>query len=366
MDFGLSDEQRLLQRTFQDWLAEHAPITRVRELSESKTAERELRELWRRLAELGAAGVLIPESYGGSGLGLLDAALIAEEFGRAAAPLPFLGSAVLAPVALMEAGSEEQRRNLLPRLASGELLIGVAATETYSVREGAGVRATGDRLSGKSLFAIDLPGADWLLVAAGRRDLFLVDASAAGVEIEELRTVDRTRRVAEVRLADVQPHARIGEPSGAGPAIERMLDAGRAILAADTVGAAESMLDQAVAYAKQRKQFDRVIASFQAVKHLCAEIAAELEPTRSLFWYAAHAFDGVRGEAALVIAHAKCRADEMGRFAARTATEVHGGIGFTDEQNLHVWFKRIGLNGQLLGGPDALRERAAALQGWAA
>lgn len=366
MDFGLSDEQRLLQETFRGWLAENAPVERVRALCESEGGATGLRELWAGLAELGAAGVLIPETHGGSGLELLDAALLAEELGRGVAPAPFLGSAVLAPVALLEAGSEEQKREILPRLATGELRIAIAVAETYTVREEAGVHVSGDRLSGKSLLVVDAPHADWLLVAAGSDDLFLVDAAAPGVELEELRTVDRTRHVAELRLDRAEPLARIGEKGAAGPAIARMLDAGRAVLAADTVGAAQSMLDQSVEYALQRKQFDRLIGSFQAVKHMCAEIAAELEPTRSLFWYAAHAFDDVPDEAPLVIAHAKCRADEVGRFAARTGTEVHGGVGFTDEQNLHVWFKRIGLNRQLLGAPDALRERAAALQGWAA
>ncbi len=364
MDFGLSEEQKLLQETFRGWLGEHAPVERVRKLSESEEGKAELGAFWRRLAELGAAGVLIPESFGGSGLALLDAAFVAEELGRGAAPAPFLGSAVLAPVALLAAGSEQQKREVLPRLATGDLRIGVALTETYSAREGAGVRIEGERLSGKALFAIDVPGADWILVAAGREDLFLVDAAARGVAVEELGTVDRTRRVAEVRLDGVTPIARLGRPGAAGPAISRMLDAGRAVLCADTVGACQTMLDRAVAYALERKQFERVIASFQAVKHMCAEIAAELEPTRSLFWYAAHAFDAVPAEAPLVITHAKCRADEVGRRAARTATEVHGGVGFTDEQNLHVWFKRIELNRQLLGGPDALRERAADLQGW--
>jgi alkylation response protein AidB-like acyl-CoA dehydrogenase len=158
----------------------------------------------------------------------------------------------------------------------------------------------------------------------------------------------------------------LGASGGAGRAIERMLDAGRVALTADILGACEAMLAQAVDYAKQRKQFGRPIGSFQAVKHMCAEMAAELEPTRSLLWYAAYAFDEVPETAAPAIAHAKAHASEIGRFIARTATEVHGGIGITDDQNLHLWFKRIGLDRQLLGAPEILRERAARLQGWVA
>jgi alkylation response protein AidB-like acyl-CoA dehydrogenase len=143
-----------------------------------------------------------------------------------------------------------------------------------------------------------------------------------------------------------------------------MLDAGRVALAADLLGASQRALELAVAYSQQRKQFDRVIGSFQAVKHLCAEMVAELEPARSLVWYAAHAFDAVPEEASLMALHAKAHLSEIGPFIVRTATEVHGGIGFTDEQNLHYWFKRVGVSRQLLGSPEALREQAAQLQGW--
>jgi alkylation response protein AidB-like acyl-CoA dehydrogenase len=142
-----------------------------------------------------------------------------------------------------------------------------------------------------------------------------------------------------------------------------MIDAGRVMLAADTLGAAQEMLDQAVAYAKGRVQFGRPIASFQAVKHMCAEMAAALEPCRSLVWYAGHALDHLPEEASLMACHAKAHLSEVGTFVARTSTEVHGGMGFTDLVGLHYWFKRIGFNRQVLGGPQAVRAEAAALQG---
>ena len=141
-------------------------------------------------------------------------------------------------------------------------------------------------------------------------------------------------------------------------------DAGWVLVAADSLGAAEAMLGKAVAYAKERKQFGRVIGSFQAVKHMCAEMAAELEPCRALVWYAAYAFDAVESEASLTAAHAKAHTSEVGRFVARTSTEVHGGMGFTDLLGLHYWFKRIGLNRQLLGGPERVRHLAAQMQGF--
>jgi alkylation response protein AidB-like acyl-CoA dehydrogenase len=142
----------------------------------------------------------------------------------------------------------------------------------------------------------------------------------------------------------------------------RLRDAAWTILAADMLGASQAMLDKAVAYAKERRQFGRLIGSFQAVKHLCAEMAAELEPCRSLVWYAAHAFDAVPAEASLTAAHAKAHLSEVSRFVARTATEVHGGMGFTDLVGLHYWFKRVGLGRQLLGGPERVRREAARMQ----
>jgi alkylation response protein AidB-like acyl-CoA dehydrogenase len=144
-----------------------------------------------------------------------------------------------------------------------------------------------------------------------------------------------------------------------------MLDAGRIALAADALGACESMVEQAVAYAKQRRQFDRVIGSFQAVKHMCSEMIAEVEPARSLLWYAAHSFDAIPDEAPLMACHVLAHVSEIAREIASVSTQVHGGIGWTDEQNLHFWFKRVGNARHLLGGPETLRDRAARLQGFA-
>jgi alkylation response protein AidB-like acyl-CoA dehydrogenase len=170
-----------------------------------------------------------------------------------------------------------------------------------------------------------------------------------------------TRRVAELTFDGVEPADWIGDP---GPAVARMLDAGRAVLAADTLGSCDRAIQMSVEYAGQRRQFGRVIGSFQAVKHMCAEMTAEIEPARSLMWYAAYALDAIPDEAPSAVALAKSHLSDVGTTVLRTATEVHGGIGFTDEYDLHLWFKRVELNRQLLGGPELLRERAAHLQGW--
>jgi alkylation response protein AidB-like acyl-CoA dehydrogenase len=240
----------------------------------------------------------------------------------------------------------------------------VAAGELVARRDDAGLSLRDGRLHGLALMVIDGVEADRLLVATDEgRSLGLVDPAAAEVKTRRLTTIDRTRDFGEVTFEGAAVEW-LGEPGAAEDATRRMLDAGRVALAADALGASGRAIELAVAYAMQRRQFDRVIASFQAVKHMCAEMVAELEPARSLVWYAAHAFDAVPEEASLMACHAKAHLSEIGPFIVRTATEVHGGIGFTDEQNLHYWFKRVGVDRQLLGAPEALRGEAARLQGF--
>lgn len=363
MDFGLSEEQSIMERTLRRFVEDSVPASRVRRIMESSSGHEPA--VWKELVDLGVAGILVPEAHGGSGLALLDAAVAAQALGWGACPAPFLGTAVMAPVALTTAGSSAQQNKWLPGIAAGDVCVGVAATEVFSRRENAEVRLDGDRIHGKSLFAVDVTAADVFLVAVGADSLALVPRDSVGLSIEVLPTIDETRRVGELTFAAVRAADWIGGPGRAGRAIDRMLDAGRIVLAADILGACDRSLAMAVEYAKERKQFGRVIGSFQAVKHMCAEMAAELEPARSLLWYAAHAFDAVPAEAALMAVLAKAHLAEVGTELVKTATEVHGGIGFTYEFDLHLWFKRVGLDRQLLGGPDLLRERAARLQGWA-
>lgn len=360
MRFGLSEDQRLLQDSVTRALEALCPLTRVRRYAEQN--EVTAVDVWAGLTEMGLPGVLIPEEHGGLGLGLLEAALAAEALGRVVAPSPFLGSAVLAPLALLRGGTAEQQSRWLPRLAAGEVLAGVAISELVAgAREGAGITAKAGRLSGLAMFVIDGPGADLFIVADSSGGLHLVDGKAPGVACEPLGTIDLTRRVGKLTLQDVE-----AEPLPGKGALQALRDAGWVMLAADALGASEAMLAKAVDYAKERKQFGRVIGSFQAVKHLCAEMAAEIEPSRALVWYAAYAFDAVPEEASLTAAHAKAHLSEIGRFVARTSTEVHGGIGITDLLGLHYWFKRLGLDRQLLGGPERVREAAARMQGLAA
>jgi alkylation response protein AidB-like acyl-CoA dehydrogenase len=362
MDFGLSDEQRLLQENLRRYLEAEVPVSRVREIAAS--ADGHDGALWSSLAAMGVLGVLVPEEHGGSGLGLLDAVAAGTVLGRCIAPAPFLGTAVMAAVAIREGGTPEQRRAWLPRIADGSVRIGVAATERFSKRPGTGFRREGGKLVGRSLLVVDA-SSDLFLCPTEDAALALVAKDAAGLRVEPTETIDATRRFGELVAEGVVPEAWLG---GEGPrenARSRMMDAGRVVVAADVLGASDRALEKSVAYALQRVQFGRPIGSFQAVKHLCAEMAAEIEPARSLVWYAAHAFDALPSDASLLAAHAKAHLCEVGTFVVRTATEVHGGIGFTDAHDLHLWFKRVGVDRQLLGSPDTAREDAARLQGWA-
>jgi alkylation response protein AidB-like acyl-CoA dehydrogenase len=357
MDFSLTQDQRMMQESLVRTLADASSLDRVRRFAGDLSDKGA--DIWQAMADFGLAGVMIPEEHGGLGLTMLDAALASEALGAAAAPVAFMG-VVLGPLALMRGGSAEQQAEWLPKLATGEVVAAVAMSEAVAgARDGAGVTASGGKLSGKTLFVPGGMAAGLLIVADTAGGLHLVRGDAAGLTRTLMPGIDETRRLAELTFDGVA-----AEPLGGDVAALR--DAGWVLIAADTLGAAQVMLDKAVAYAKERRQFDRVIGSFQAVKHLCAEMAAELEPCRSLVWYAAYAFDAAPAEASLMAAHAKALTSEVGRFVARTSTEVHGGMGITDLLGLHFWFKRIGLNRQLLGGPERVREIAAKLQGLAA
>ena len=349
MDFGLSEEQALLQDSVNRCLDGNAALDAVRRVAAGEDTDA---PIWSALCEIGAGALLVPEEHGGVGLHPLDAALVAECLGNHCTPSPFLGSAVLGPLALALAGDRDDR---LARLAGGELRIGVALGEAVAARADAGIRAEDGRLSGKALFVLD-PDADEFLVADSHRRLYLAPAAAARQRAQQ--TIDRTRPTCELTFDGAPAELLSDDPGHLG----RLIDTGRVMLAADTLGAAQNMLDQAVAYAGERRQFNRPIGSFQAVKHLCAEMAASLEPCRAMVWYAAHALSELPAEAHLTACHTKAHVAEVGTFVARKATEVHGGMGFTDLLGLHYWFKRIGFNRQMLGAPELVREEAARAQ----
>jgi len=358
MDFALSPDQTAFLDSLGRTLDRILPLERLRAIAEQDTPS--AADVDQALTELGLPAMLVPEAFGGLGLGVLDAALACEALGRATAPYPFIASA-LAALALAEGEDEALQTLWLPRIAAGEARVGLAISEAASgARLNGGVRSMGGALSGRSLFVLDAAGADAFLAADSTGALHLVAGDAKGLTQTALSTIDRTRSVGELSFQDT-PAARLSSDP---KLLRRVTDIGRCLIAADTLGAAQGMLDRAVDYAKTRQQFGRIIGSFQAVKHLCAEMAAKLEPCRSLVWYAAYAQDALPDEATLTAAHAKAHLAEVGQFVARTSTEVFGGIGITDLLGLHYAFKRIGLNRQLLGAPERARRDAAVAQGF--
>jgi len=372
IDFGLSEDQDALQRAAREFLARECPPALVRETA--RTPDGVPRGLYARMAELGWMGLTVPEKDGGLGLGTLDLALVVEELGRAAAPGPFLGTQLVI-AALVHAGSVGQRRTWLPRLVSGDAFGALAYLEESDLHAPAGIMLharklrTGHRLSGTKLFVQGVPGADLLLVAArsgsgsGPRgiSLLLVETAAPGVRVRPAETIDLTRRVGEVVLRDValDRTALLGREGEAWPLLARLLDLGAVLIAADSLGGAARALEMAVEYARVRQQFGRPIGSFQAIKHMAAEMVAEVEPARSLVWYAAYAFDHRRREAARAAAIAKARLGDVYSATVDRSVQMHGGIGFTWEHDLHLWFKRACWNEVAFGDPTHHRERLA-------
>ena len=256
-----------------------------------------------------------------------------------------------------------QQQEWLPKIADGSVRVAVGFAGRVGHTGVAKVDCDGRRLAGRVQSVLDGAGATHVMVylADGRAALAPVEGN--GVRANAVLSLDRTRPLIDVTFVDA-PAVVLGAANQPDRARTRVLDAGRVMLAADTLGAAQSMLDQAVAFAKERVQFGRVIGSFQGVKHTLADLATALEPCRALVWFAAHAQDALPEEARLAALLAKAHLDDVGREVARLATEVHGGMGFTDLQGLHYWFKRIDANRQLLGTPERCRHEAASVQGW--
>jgi len=383
MDFSLSSEQEQLRDQARDLLARECPTARVRKVMASDSGHDA--DLARVFAEAGWLGILVPEDFGGAGLSFLDAAVLAGELGRAVAPGPFLASSIGAVIALLHGGSRAQQRAWLPRIAAGEAIATVAVAEGPEPRfDGIGVkaraRAAGSalRLDGVKLFVDGANVADLILAAfrTGARTgrggaspgfegtaLFAVPRETAGVEVEPLVSVDETRRTCEVRFAGVRLPKGAALPH-AGRALGRVLDGCAIAVAADCLGGAERALELAVEYVRAREQFGRPVGSFQAVQHMAAEAVALIEPARALLWYAAFVFDARPREAPLAAAMAKAACADVYAAVSRTAIEMFGGIGFTFENDMHLYFKRALANASAYGDSSFHRERVARLAGF--
>jgi len=343
MEFALSEEQRSFADSLRDLLTDRVTIDALRRHAETGNGFDPT--LWDSLVDLGLPGLLVPERFGGSGLGVLDAAIAAEVLGSAAAFTPFAGSLVMATLAFIHGATEAQQDEFLPRIAAGEVRFGVGVSQDAR----------------NATAAIDAGAPTHLLIYLPDGNAAVLDADHASLRMH--RSIDRTRPVTDIAF-DPERATILNAANAPIVAMQRVLDAGRVVLAADTLGAAQHMFDAALAFVKQRVQFNRVIGSFQAVKHQFADMVTMLEPCRAMVWYAGYAQDALPDEARLTALQTKAHLGDVGRDIARMATEAHGGMGFTDLLGLHYWFKRISFNRQILGSPEHCREEAARLQGW--
>jgi len=373
MDFGLSEEQELLQQSARDFLTRECPTTFVREMMRSDDGFS--RAFHEKMAGLGWTGLVIPQRFGGLGLSMLDLAVLAEEMGRAVMPGPYFSSSVLAALALAYAGSAAQKQAWLPRIAAGEVIGTLALLEASDRLDAAGVALrcaktrTGYRLNGVKMFVTDAHVADVLVVAGRTRGhgasgvcLLVVPRDTPGVSIASLQSVDQTRRLSEVAFknADVPATALAADKKG-WAVLQRVVDAACVVLAADSLGGAQRALEMSVEYAKVREQFGRPIGSFQAIKHMAAEMVSEIEPARALVWYAAYAYDREPRSATRAASMAKARLSDVYTRTTNRAVQIHGGIGFTWEHDMHLWFKRAKWNESAFGDPTFHRERVAQL-----
>ncbi len=358
MNFDLSDEQKLLQETIHQFLENECPPTKLREIFEGDTGHDPA--LWKGLVEMGVAGLHVPEEYGGAGLELIDLALAAESLGHGGAPGPFFGHA-LGALALVLGGSDAQKQTWLPRIATGDALCTVALGEPGGRwQPDEWELAGGATLSGEKTNAPYASIADLLVVGVAGGGLVLVEKTAAGLSFSPVEGVDRARRLDAVSFENTPCEAL---PGGA-EAAPRLRDAALVLLAADAFGSGSRLVEMSVEYAKTREQFGVTIGHFQALKHQLATMAVEIEPSRALFWYAAHAFDHIPEEAPRAAALAKSHITDRAMQIARDAVEAHGGIGFTWECDVQLWFKRCMFDRAFLGTPAVHRERAADLAGW--
>jgi len=361
----------MLRSSARDFLSKQVTSKKVRELAETEDGFDA--DLWRRIAELGWTGLGIPEEYGGVGT-FLDLVVVLEEAGRALLPGPFFTTMGLGVPALLEAGTEAQKRHVLPEVAGGEARVTLAMTEPAGRWDSTGVELRAERsgdswkLSGTKLFVPDAEVSEHIVVVGRTRGgdeegitLFLVSGRPAGLTISPLKTMDMTRRWYEVRFdgVEVPADAVMGSPDQGWPPLKRALEWGAAALCAEMVGGSQWVLDTSVEYAKTRQQFGKPIGIYQAVSHKLADMLLEVESARSATYYAAWTVDADAPDRSIATSMAKAYASDAYRKAAGNGIQVHGGIGFTWEHDMHLYFKRAKSSEVTLGDATYHRELVA-------
>ena len=379
MALVLTEEQTMLRDMAKQFFTEQVPVTNLRKLRDEESAEGYDKAVWQQIVELGFAGILIPEEQGGTGFGPIGLGIVMQEAGRTLAATPLYSTAILGAGLILAAGSDAQKAELLPQIASGELLTALALEETahHNPKQVAmSAEQNGNQiiLSGQKNFVIDGHIADKLIVvartsgAAGDANglsMFLVDAKAKGVTITRTHMVD-SRNAAIVSFDKVNvPVSNALGPLGAAMAeLESVLDLGRACLAAEMLGGIEAVFDTTLAYLKERKQFGVIIGTFQALKHRAAEMFCEVELCQSVVLDALSALDERRNDVPRAVSLAKARLGDAARLISNEGVQMHGGIGMTDAVDMGLYLKRARVQSQLLGDTNFHRSRYAELGGY--
>jgi alkylation response protein AidB-like acyl-CoA dehydrogenase len=374
MRFGFSKEQDEFRASLRRALEARSPTKEVRRLMATDAGFD--REGWRRLnQELGLTAIHIPEAYGGQGFGFGELGIVLEEMGRAVVCAPFFSTAVLASTALLNAGNEEQKKALLPSLADGSKTATLAFSEDSGGNDLAGVAMTATpsgavwRLDGVKSFVLDGHTADLIVVLArqpgsnGEEGLsfFTVDGNASGLERRRLKTMDETRKLARLQFESVEARL-LGDAGKAAAPFDKTMQQVLICLANEMVGGADRLREDALAYVKMRMQFGRSIASFQTTKNKAADMLVDVELAKSAAYYAAAALDEGDTDLPALASLAKASAAEAYLQTAIHAVQMHGGIGFTWDNDTHLWFKRAKSSEILFG--DANEHREKMMQHW--
>jgi alkylation response protein AidB-like acyl-CoA dehydrogenase len=365
MDLGLSEEQEMLKKLARDFLQKECPKRLIRQLDESD--EGYSSELWRKMVELGWMGLVFPEKYGGSGRSFLDLAILLEEMGYNIVPGPFFSTVVLGGLSILTAGNEEQKMEFLPRIASGEVILGLALTEPSASYDAASVKTKailrdGEYvIKGTKLFVLNANIADYILCVARTKEtknpedgitLFLVDARSPGLTCTLLQTLARDKQCEVIfDNVTVSENNVVGKKDEGWPIVKDILQKAAVAKCAEMVGGAQAALDMAVNYAKERVQFGRPIGSFQAIQHYCANMAMDVGGSRFVTYKAAWKIsEGL--PAALDAAIAKAWVSEAYGRVALSAHQIFGAIGFTMDHDMHLYYRQAKAAEIIFGGAD--------------
>lgn len=379
MPLVLNEEQEMLRESARGFLDEKAPVSALRKLRDENSPDGFDRDLWKEMAEMGWAGILVEEEHGGADFGFVGAGVLAEEMGRTLTASPFLSTSVLAATALKKIAGDAHKQEFLPKIAGGEALFALAVDETRKhgpAKTAMAAEKSGNafKLSGDKTFVADGHVADKIIVAArsagapGEQDgltLFLVDAQAKGVSVERTMMVD-SRNAARIKFDGVEATGDdvLGEVDGGYMALEGVLNAGRAGLAAEMSGAAQAGFKMTMDYLKERKQFGSEIGSFQALQHRAAHLYSEIELMKSAILKSLQDLDDHYGMAGPICSLAKAKAGEVAKLASQEAVQMHGGIGMTDEYDIGFYMKRIRVAQEMFGDTAFHTDRLAQMRGY--